>query len=167
MRRWIPKITAGGGGSPAWTDSLDPATLNGSDINMDKPYFQAVTAGRSGNCTKVRWWITLEFDVQNNIKVALYDNSNNLLSTGSAASVSATSGSWVEIDITSHAVTIGTTYKVAFSLNVPDQFLTSFFTGASDGEEDDTTTYSSFPIDPETALSSSGVRFPAGMFIGP
>ncbi len=156
------------GGTPppvgAWTDNMDPSTTDTSNPFVSNATTQNITAGQSGDCTKVRIYFDVFFG-STSIKAALYDSSGNLLSSSGIETVLGTG--YMEIPITSQAVTSGTGYRVGWCLSaggLGGKYLASQPSGTS--RIDFGLSYAAFPSDPD-AGSSLTFQFPVGMFITP
>ena len=149
-----------------WYDSIDPASTNTDDSFSFASKLQPIVAGSTGNCTKLRVYIGF-YNFAFDIKVALYDNSNNLLSTGTLTSQTSANNTWFEVPITSVAVTNGTTYRVAEMHDNAAGFQGRYLSGqpANSSFIDFATSYSSFPLDPFPAGGGVTLTYAYGMFI--
>jgi hypothetical protein len=109
---WIQpaRFTTGGGGSPAWVDSVAVGSLTAGyapapDVVIGS---SALVADQSGNVTKLRAYNYS--GTATTLKIALYDASFNLI-VGANWTGSAGVG-WVEVSVTPSAVTASTSYRI-------------------------------------------------------
>lgn len=106
---------SGGGSTPQWFNSLDPATTDASQSQSDSSFVFStqITLSNGGSATKFRIKFgTIDFDATP-IKIALYDSAGSTLfgSVTSAINI-ADSNTLKEFSVTSISVT-ATTYMLA------------------------------------------------------
>lgn len=148
--------------APTFTDSLAGASTDTSDSNS-AAWQQSVVCGTTGHCTKLRVWCRT-FNFAASVKLALYDNSNNLLGNAEAVSISPSAGSWVTVTISPVSVTSGTTYKIG-ALTSSSGIQIGYLAGVGTVGED-FTSYASFPPNP-WAPSTFSRTVAAGMGVVP
>jgi hypothetical protein len=152
---------ASGGGSPAWYDNFDYTTATGqTGVSHNGQLFGGqVVAGASGMCSKIRYRAG---DVANTgSKIALLTTGGAILGSGYFGS--ATSESWVEVDITPVSVTSATTYVIMFCSDNAAGIKARSKSGS--GYENYDQSYASFPTG-TVSLSATGSQICASMYIG-
>lgn len=148
---------------PAWYDSFDGSLADTDDIYGGSAERQPVTAGQTGMCTKVRFWIGFN-NGGGTFKVALYDGSLNLLSTGSATLGAGPDNSWFEVPIMPVAVVSGSPYSVAW-MRGSGVAQSAYRNGAGTSYIDFGVSYAAFPQDPFASGGDVGWSYPAGIYI--
>lgn len=151
--------------TPAWHDSIDPASATGSETNYTGNTIAVkVTVANGGSATKLRVWYQFTGASSPTLRVALYDGSKALLQSGSAVMPSFGADGWQEVTITTQAVSAGT-YYVAWSPSADGGITTEYVTGASgDGLVNYSDGYSAMPLanlttnfTNTTAVSAAGI----------
>jgi hypothetical protein len=152
--------------TPTWTDAIAGASTDTTETNDGCSIRQPVTSGTTGNCTRLRVWCR-NFNFAANIKMALYDDSNNLLGHGSVSSVSPSSGSWQEVVLnTPVAVTSSTTYRVGVSVSSAG-VQTGYLAGGNSSLIDFGVAYAAFPADPWSTANNVSRTVAVGMGVVP
>lgn len=158
----VARKRAGGGGSPEWYDAIAPGSTNANDALTGYPKIQLVTAGQSGDCTKVRIYI-VELVFGGDAKGALYDASRNRLSTGAGVALAV---GWNEIPITPVAVTGSTNYYVGFVETNNTAGQVRYLNSSGNSHADFGGTYAGGMPDPFPDAQLS-YTYAAGMYIEP
>lgn len=150
----LQAAVAGGGSSPIWQDvaTVAEADTTGT-IGFNAMEWTPLVASQSGSATKARVYVHFRFGAAD-VKMALYDNSGNLITGASGTASSVGSAQYLEVTFgTPASVTSGTTYKLAWeadSGNLQNRYLNGSGTMTYD-----TFTYASFP--PATLGTGSDV----------
>ena len=152
--------------SAVWYDAISPGSTDTTNSLNDASQAQPVIAGQSGNCTKLR--IYLAFGNGAPLKMALYNSSFALLRSNTIADVGSVSDVWVEVTITSQAVTSGNTYWIASMSTASPKVQGRYLSGQPAGTSriEFGTTYAAFPPDPFPAGDWTVTQC-VGMYIEP
>ena len=162
--------------TPAWTDTLDPANADTNGIQFDSAdaHIVSITLG-AGTVQKLRVYIgTCTYD-GTPFKIALYDNSLNLLVSNTSVTVNAAdSGTWKEVTVPDTVITAGT-YKIAWTaLAGSSDMVYRYQNGNGTTKLSDQTRhggFSGFPTNPLVDDLGSDFNYPgveaAGVFIVP
>lgn len=159
------KKAAAGGSGAAWIDSMDPGTVDTADVYGEYPKLAPITADQTGNVTKVRIWIANYYSGGSTLKAGLYDSSRNLLSSGS---VTIGAAGWLEVPITSQAVTASTVYRVGWVFQTPGSANGAHLSGGA-ANSSDINFSGSYAASMENPFTAGGTtfRFPVGIYITP
>lgn len=154
------------GSSPAWYDSIAPGSTDTDNTLNTFGQLDSVVAGQSGNCTKLRFRCADTTDGTGNLKLGLFDASKNLLAQGSVANPGAgQTNIWIEVTITSTAVTNGNTYwigSIASNAALKGRTLVAQPSGTSD--IDFSTSYASSFTNPFSGAANT-YQSSVGMYI--
>jgi hypothetical protein len=149
----------------AWYDTIDvdstDTSVSDGDGHCDR---MNVSCGAAGSCTKLRVGIRDSFFAAN-LKMALYDSSNNLLEQGSATGVNiGTAPDWVEITLDAPVSVSATTYKIGFSASNTGQQL-GYLASAGSSLYDAGVSHASFPTDPWSTADNVSRTLALGMWV--
>jgi hypothetical protein len=136
--------------TPAWFDAIAPGSTDSGNTLLANSQAQPVVAGQSGSCTKLRLWVEFSNISTTDLKMALYDSSFNLLSSGSVTDVGSGDNRWIETTITPQAVSNGATYWIGMMINVSSGIIGRLLASQPSGSSriEFGTTYAGFPPDP-------------------
>ena len=160
----------------AWSDTLDPATAdtNGAQVDSAFAHIVSITLG-AGSVQKLRVYIgTCAYD-GTSLKIALYDNSLNLLVSNTSVIVNAADrGTWKEVTVPDTVITAGI-YKIAWTaLAGPSGVVYRYRNGNGTTKLSDQSRhggFSGFPTNPLVDTLGSDLSYPgveaAGVFIVP
>lgn len=108
----------GGGGAPAWIDvlALADATTN-TGLSTDLYYWFDKTLS-AGTLTKYRFYSSdTFFNFNSNVKMALYDNSGNIVTNSGVSGTINAGGQYFEFTVSSPPGTSAANYKIAFVMS--------------------------------------------------
>lgn len=149
--------------TPVWSDATD-GVLTDSREQFGAAMRQSLTCGTTGSCVKLRMWCKV-WNAATDVKMGLYDSSNNLLGSGIATAVTTTSESWIEVTLSAPvSVTASTTYKIGVMPNpTASKIQVGYDAGAGTCLYDFSTTYASFPPNPYSGADSFSATVAVGM----
>lgn len=157
---------AGGGGGPdvyyyGGSGNVEAGFTSSGSVDWNTHQFcygGVITVATGGTCTIISAKVGVNSG-SIDLKVALYNSSNNLLTSGSAAAITG-SGVWRDIAV-SQAVTAGT-YKVLWSTSTNQGIV--FYDSAETGIYDEVV-YASFPAASITPSNDSGFLYGVRMYV--
>lgn len=139
---------------PTFTQNIDPATTD-TDETFAAALRQAWTySGPTGSCVRLGVWCR-NFNFAADVKVAIFDSSNNLLGQGVITSAESSSGAWVDVVVASpFTLNNGTAIKTgAMASSAGIQF--GYDNGTGSMYYDFVTTYAAFPPNPYTGVDAT------------
>lgn len=165
---------AGGGGGPdLWYypgSGLGDTSFAGGPVSSAYTphlfaYGSSITVAQAGTCTKLAARVIGENPTTPTIRISLYNNSNALISSGTADEVlvspTATAG-WYEVTLATPVAVTATTYKVVLSSSVST--LNIYYSATGNGFGDDQT-YATFPPATLVPVTETGTMFAVRMYV--
>src|SRR4051812_37136228 len=89
-------IGGGGGFVPQWYDVQDVAGGDSLGFTTDVSIASSQIALPAGTCTKLRWYLNTAWFGALDLKMALWDNAENLLGQSAAIAITNNPSSWFE-----------------------------------------------------------------------
>jgi hypothetical protein len=160
-----PRVATAAG---AWHESFDIGTSDGGKIwNWVDARLTKVVPSTTGNCTKLRFRLGANYTSGAYLKLALYNSSRVPLVGATSAAIDSASNQWIEVTVSSTAVTSSTTYFIG-SLANTDQIEPISLSGqpSGDGYYDSATNYAGFHAAPDPFTNTPiTYRFGASMWV--
>ena len=158
------RFAAVGGG--AWQDVIaQGSTDSDNGANSSINIACKITAGSTGNCTKLRIYVGTGFVSSTDVKMALYTEDGATALSWGTGTVTAGNG-YTEVNITSQAVTSGTVYYIVFQPASGNAGNWRYKGGFTSGDTRyGGVSYASFPVVPLDAASNLDWHLAVGMWI--
>jgi hypothetical protein len=151
--------------APTFTDAIAGTSTDTQDSNA-AVWRQDVVAGNSGTCTKLRVWIKNPASGAP-LKMALFDNSHNLLGQGTRGAFSMGAPGWEEVtlDTPVAGITMGTTYEIGVASSSTG-WMIGYLNGVGSGYIE-FTSYAAFPPNPMSGADNGSFTVAVGMGVVP
>lgn len=158
------------GGAAAWSYSIAPGSTDSDNLSDNGvALLGKVTAGQSGDVTKLAVYTGSGGLGTGDLKIALYDLSFNRMTFATFNGTGDVENEWVELAVTPVAVTSSTVYLVGFICELGNDYVYRYLNGAPANSAffSFSYTFGTFPPDPFSSEGGLTRNYAVGIYIEP